>query len=65
MVLTENEAAKKWCPKVQLVLVESGALVTNRYSLADAEHCCCIGSFCMWWRWVDVNKTTGLCGAID
>jgi hypothetical protein len=65
MVLTEKEAASKWCPKVQLIETVEGDIITNRYQQGDYMHTRCTGSNCMWWRWVDINKTTGLCGAID
>ena len=57
MMLTEAEAAQKWCPQT-----------TRPPMFAPDITSCCIGAYCMWWRWEAGNplNTTGLrgfCGA--
>lgn len=66
MILTAEEAKKKWCPMVRVVEVEtdSGELSNsfNRYhagsgqshgSIHDNGVCRCLADDCMLWCWVD------------
>ena len=52
MLLTEEEAIKKWCPQAQ---DESEGGSYNRFEKAESPTfpiaCTCIASKCMWWRW--------------
>lgn len=48
MLVTEEEAKTKWCPRES----RGGTGVTNK----------CIGSECMVWWWIDKEKTKGYCG---
>ena len=68
--MTEEEALKKWCPFVRLVVREDGNYretwaQTNR---GEDVNCStgttCIGSTCMAWRWLQLSepKESGYCG---
>lgn len=68
MMLTEEEARKKWCPFVRYYEAGDRA-ASNRWrqSLpAEEPHalnpvpCRCIASDCMMWQWFDHQK--GYCG---
>lgn len=52
--ITEKEAAQKWCPKVQVIVMHQfgeHALLTNRGERRDGSiNMNCIGTACMWWR---------------
>jgi len=75
MIVTEAEAAEKWCPES---MTDNGSYSVNRYAAASFyKECCCLGSHCMWWIWVDGEHITdeqlnridprqrrGCCGAI-
>lgn len=60
MLLTEKEAAEKWCPHAR---VANNATAPNRS--ADQRHvreqAMCIGSRCTQWRWrmIDDPKRSG------
>jgi hypothetical protein len=62
MIVTEKEAAEKWCPFARVIEhTESGNIVppSNRTVLPDgdsdewrfAADAPCVGSLCMSWRW--------------
>lgn len=68
MIVTEKQAAKKWCHFTRVIPDDLEARVSwNRVSHDDGtvipEASMCIGSRCMSWRWhvehVLVNLTTG------
>ena len=73
MGLTEDEAKTKWCPFARIAF-ESGstnrAVVFDRASF-DPKMDRCVGSACMAWRWVFIDKSThertedGVRGEID
>lgn len=55
MLLTEDEATKKWCPFARDIDCGRGASGFNRpVDLAGASEC--IGSRCMAWTWEDRGK---------
>ena len=67
---TELEAAMRWCPHVREVTPagkgRKDAAIGNRYrdddgtEYANPAGCCCIGSVCMAWHWLDATR--GYCG---
>lgn len=77
MILTESEAAGKWCRHVRHGFVTPGLAGTvkwvcaivgiNRSSKGDIPSSC-LGSGCMAWRWADAEtpadggKRRGFCG---
>lgn len=48
MILTEEEAQKRWCPFSRMMLGDNGAY--NR-DWRDINSTNCIASQCMAWRW--------------
>lgn len=59
MIVTEEEAAKRWCPMVRTVAVGTGQMVSGNRVFRNKEErhdnppvSRCIGSECMMWRWV-------------
>jgi hypothetical protein len=50
MLLTENEAKKKWCPYARETGGENRTFMKKDATAAPAE-CRCIASLCMAWRW--------------
>lgn len=69
-MMTEKEAAEKWCPHVRQsdgpdVPVFNRGVKGNAHN--DHENnrgalCNCIGSACMAWRWVWGDNKKGFCG---
>ena len=59
MIVTEKEAATKWCPLARLTGSENVAW--NRVETSRGEHysTMCIGSQCMAWRWAFEASTQG------
>lgn len=67
MVLTEAEAAQRWCPLVRVMRkgdmaaeVALAAVNTDPYTTHDSREgreLCCVGSRCMMWRWDDPPLT--------
>lgn len=66
VVMTEEEAKKKWCPHARVDSGFAGSGVVNRYPKRDGrcrdvsmqeamlnETVNCIGSQCMAWRWLE------------
>lgn len=49
MMLTEDEARKKWCPMARYVADSNDPNTANRW--VRISTCCCIASDCMAWRW--------------
>lgn len=43
MILSEDEAATKWCPMIRMGVNLEGIVEPN-----------CVGSGCMMWRWYEV-----------
>jgi hypothetical protein len=69
MLLTEEEAAQKWCPLAQGM--QQKGLVANRDEAGSpTSNATCIGSGCMAWRWklstrqrlARIQPTHGFCG---
>lgn len=64
--MIEDEAKKRWCPFVQLVISSNGASYNNRLKNdTDDAFMCCIAPKCMAWRSTimsGVNGKTGYCG---
>jgi hypothetical protein len=51
MIVTEEQAKTKWCPKVMIINLINGENVTNRCEMYPGkEDTCCIASDCMWWE---------------
>jgi len=50
MLLTENEAKKKWCPYARETGGENRTFMKKDATAPPAE-CRCIASLCMAWRW--------------
>ena len=57
MLLTEDEARKKWCPFVRQT---RGSDFPYNRDHNDLDGCRCIASDCMAWRWS--NPHEGHCG---
>lgn len=61
MILTEKEAAEKWCPQARVF--RAGEAGTGNAGVR------CIGSACMMWEWVDQRpeptQSVGTCGLIN
>ncbi len=63
--MNEEEAKTKWCPAVRVTAPdmgsEAGLVSVNRYESSDDggewNHCLCIGSACMAWRWTNKAGT--------
>ena len=55
MILTEEEAKKKWCPKYQVSFAacESGSDCQDNRGLFPGYYC--LASDCMMWRWEVTN----------
>lgn len=47
-MMTEKEAATKWCPHSRVQTDEIGNATTNRHSFSRDDKC--LGSACMYWR---------------
>ncbi len=75
-VMTEDEAKKKWCPFVRLVVADAtgadpssvaanrvGVRGTREVKLPDAA--CCIASACMAWRWSETKRSAAFLEAVQ
>lgn len=59
MIVTEKEAAKKWCPHFRAFTFQmqkfdnlDTTVESNRLDLVKGpQSACCLGSRCMAWRW--------------
>jgi hypothetical protein len=67
---TEKEAGKKWCPETGMADFYPGRGAPFE-STGTEDITTCIGSQCMWWRWISdydkqanpcKSKTHGYCG---
>ena len=65
MMFTEEQASEKWCP-----MVRTSAYYMNHAEIVDdadnrghtnltPESCCCIGSGCMLWNWLENDEDEG------
>lgn len=66
MMLTEEQAKKKWCPHARATDMGDIPLSVNRRGNAADPDCLCIASACMAWRLarqIDGNIGRGFCGA--
>ena len=67
MFVTEDEAKRKWCPKV--ICSEENGNVFNRCqdtAYLGFEETRCISSNCMMWVWENENQPNkGFCGLIN
>lgn len=61
MIASEDEATKLWCPMARVPgalhlptgEVERTGAQNRGYAMGGALHnCMCLGSKCMWWKWV-------------
>ena len=73
-MMTEDEAKKSFCPFMRDIVpievqgpqigqkIPVGIVPANRYP--DGRGTCCIGKFCMMWRWVNGPDAggQGYCG---
>jgi hypothetical protein len=50
MLLTENDAAKKWCPYARAAGGENRAFM-KKDGAVPPDDCRCIAALCMAWRW--------------
>lgn len=60
MLLTEEEARRKWCPLARSLFISRtsdgmGAAGANR-DMPDGMIPSCLASTCMAWRWLDPKK---------
>ena len=76
MLVTEQEAAKKWCPFARVVIdgcaegdvPPHNRMFSEKSEALEGNHVppwsCCIGSRCMAWQWVELRsgKQRGVCG---
>jgi hypothetical protein len=69
---TELEAVMRWCPFVREVTSAGksrNAAIGNRFTdrnggeYGNPAGCCCVGSYCMSWRWIDDLR--GYCGLAE
>lgn len=63
MILTEDEAKKKWCPEVRTGLTAGmavnhhvGGVYGNKHAGDVHDETRCIASGCMMWRWKGWNS---------
>lgn len=68
MMVTEEQAKEKWCPKARAPVGNAASnCAVNRTHMAHHGLPACIGSQCMAWRWTPVSevleKRSGYCGA--
>ena len=54
MILTEEEAKKKWCPFAQIAEI-------SKFNNREEITVCC-GSTCMMWCPINNHVNTGMCG---
>lgn len=54
MMLTEEEAATRWCPQSRII--DHGGIIHANTSVGDSLNCC--GSGCMAWRWQPALSVT-------
>ncbi|MDR3439848.1 hypothetical protein [Telmatospirillum sp.] len=54
MLMTEEEARKKWCPHVRFAATADESNAANRWNDANGNppSCRCLASECMSWRWL-------------
>lgn len=61
MLVSEDEAKKKWCPQAIICAAENGAAAPFNRPFNPAypagQDCLCLGSGCMWWRYEDFSKS--------
>jgi hypothetical protein len=68
MLVTEEEAKKKWCPMVSFHVGFKSNVFDNKPGGSPAHNgsCFCIASDCMKWRWRESiwagKETLGYCG---
>ena len=77
MIVTEEQARRKWCPQAMSYASHLGghAAVNRRHDTGEPwQDCNCIASDCMMWRWAEqghdagdmpgtgVHPSTGYCG---
>lgn len=77
MILTPEEARKKWCSSAINSANPEESTAGNRYTRYEQDpktkkvskvghvvepSCLCIADDCMSWRWIDSNKDYGYCG---
>jgi hypothetical protein len=66
MLLTEKEAAMRWCPFTRTYAepghLEVGAIATAVNRGPTYDPCRCLGSGCMAWRWSDADSAFGKVG---
>lgn len=59
MILTEDEAQKKWCPFARVPNDDEGFAVNRKWSGEIDRGALCIGSACMAWRQVETHWRIG------
>lgn len=54
MIITEQEAKKRWCPFARIIV---SGVSANRNHPGVADDCClCIASTCMTWRAIETSE---------
>ncbi len=61
MLLTEDQARKKWCPMV-IADVTARERICPGTNLPGVNASRCIASDCMMWRWSSNFESLGFCG---
>jgi hypothetical protein len=63
MLVTEEEAGKKWCPQVRIIdSTHYARSINNRGRDGGDNDVNCLGSRCMAWRVLDTRGERGYCG---
>jgi hypothetical protein len=60
--MTNEEAKKKWCPMVRLIVHPKNYLTTNRITDDSVAPCNCIADECALWVKADLQVGHGWCG---
>lgn len=64
MLMTPEEAKKKWCPHARFIIQPDGFHYDNRphHERMDGLNGFCLGPDCAAWRWRNELESHGYCG---